>query len=643
VKPKVKSLVVVFAVLTTAAVSAIPAISALEGFPVGILLKGSVITGPIAVRIDALSAWFMLIINFTSITGILYGVGYMKLYEEQKKNLSLHWILFIVFQQSMLWVCALQNSLIFLTAWEIMSVSSMLLVIFEHQNKNTLRTGLNYFVQMHISVAFLTAGFVWVYVSKSAFDFNSISEYFQNNKSIWLFLLFFVGFAIKAGFVPLHTWLPEAHPAAPSHVSGVMSGVIVKMGIYGILRMIFFLNINQLLLGEIILSLSIFSGFYGILNASVRYDIKKMPAYSTVENIGIIGIGIGIGLIGTGIDNSILILLGFGGALFHSLNHSLFKSLLFYASGSVYQQTHTRDMEKLGGLIQRMPHTAVFYLIAVLAAVGLPPFNGFVSEFLLYSGFLEGIKSVNTSAIFLMISGIAGLALIGGIAVLTFTKAFGVIFLGSPRTNHTEHSHEVLPIMRLPQYFIILVIILIGIFPQFFFEIILTVLKSSLSIKNTVDFSVADSTVSAITSVGRFSFVFIILSLIFIFIRYRLIKQKTNVFKETWGCGYTAANVKMQYTGKSFSKTLGKLLNFIIKEDKKYKEIEKNELFPLGRSHDSVYLDFAEDKIINPAMKSLNHFLNYFQFIQNGKVQRYVLYGIIFIILIFLGTVFNLI
>ncbi len=642
VNPKLKSIAAVIAVISNAAASLIPAWNALGGLPTEILLQGSPITGLIAIRIDSLSAWFILIINFTSITGVLFGSGYMKSYADRKSNLSLHWILFITFHASMLWVCVLQNSLIFLTAWEVMSISSMLLVIFEHQNTNTLKAGINYLVQMHISVAFLTIGFIWIYFSTSSFDFKAVQEYFLHNPSIWLFILFFIGFAVKSGFVPLHTWLPEAHPAAPSHVSGVMSGVIVKLGIYGILRMVFYLAHDQLLLGEIILSLSIATGLYGILNAAMRFDIKKMPAYSTVENIGIVGIGIGMGLIGSGIENSVLIIFGYGGALLHSLNHSLFKSMLFYSSGSVYQQTHTRDMEKLGGLIHKMPHTAVFYLIAILTAVGLPPFNAFVSEFILYSGFLEGIKSVDTTAVFLMISGIAGLALIGGIAVLTFTKAFGVIFLGSPRSEHTEHAHEVSFVMRLPQYLIIAVIVFIGIFPQFFYDKAISVLISSTATKDFVDFSVADSVIETITMVGRFSMIFIIVSAVLIFIRFKLVKQKPSSIAETWGCGYTAANTRMQYTGKSFSKTLGKLLNFLLKEEKKYIEIRADELHPSKRTHDSVYLDFAESRFVNPAVKRLNHFLNYFQFIQNGKTQQYVLYGIFFIVLIFLGTIFNL-
>src|ERR1019366_6536937 len=291
-------------------------------------------------------------------------------------------------------VCMVQNGLAFLIVWELMSISSFMLVIFDHQNKRTLRAGINYLVQMHIGVLFLSAAFIWVYFSEGTFEFSAIEKFFSHHSNLWLFLLFFIGFGIKAGFIPLHSWLPQAHPASPSHISGVMSGVIVKLGIYGIFRIVLMLKQDYLIIGEIMISLSIATGLYGILNAAVHRDFKKMLAYCTIENIGIIGAGIGLAIIGMGMNNSFLLVIGLSGALLHTLNHSLFKSLLFFSSGSVYQQTHTRDMEKLGGLVHKMPQTAALFLIGSLAIGGLPPFNDFVSEFILYSAILLGIKSI---------------------------------------------------------------------------------------------------------------------------------------------------------------------------------------------------------------------------------------------------------
>jgi formate hydrogenlyase subunit 3/multisubunit Na+/H+ antiporter MnhD subunit len=630
-------------VFITAITTSVPAVKALNGSVINVTLPGFSFFGNILLRIDNLSAWFILIINLTCINGALYGIGYMTKYTKQCTNLSMHWMLFLLFQSSMLWVCIIQNALAFLIVWELMSISSFLLVIFEHQNKSTLQAGINYLVQMHIGVLFLTAAFIWVYFSEGSFEFSAIENFFASNYNVWLFLLFFIGFGVKAGFIPLHSWLPQAHPAAPSHVSGVMSGVIVKLGIYGIFRIVFLLKQDYTILGEILLSVSVLTGLYGILNAAVHRDFKRMLAYCTIENIGIIGMGIGVGLLGMGNNNTLLIILGFGGALLHVLNHSLFKSLLFFSAGSVYQQTHTRDMEKLGGLIKSMPQTATLFLMGSLAISGLPPLNGFVSEFILYNGFLNGIKLSGLPLTTLMISSLAGFALIGGISMLTFTKSFGTIFLGSPRTHLHEVPKEVMLSMRIPQYCIIVLILSVGLFPQFYFSVVSGIVLKSVQGASIENASLPASLLSNISAIGKYSLLFIALLIVVYVVRKRFIKKKAAAVGSTWGCGYTAANPRMQYTGKSFSKSLGKLLGFVVMEKKKYKEIETNETFPHTRKYSSHYNDFFETVLINPVVDRLVYAMNYFRFIQNGRLQMYMLYGIFFIVLIFLGTIFKMI
>jgi hydrogenase-4 component B len=630
-------------VILNAILTSIPAIHVLTGEPIGFTIFGAYFFGDVPVRIDALSAWFILIVNLTSVNGILYGIGYMKSYSDQKASLTFHWMLFLLFQSSMLWVCMVQHGLAFLVAWELMSLSSLLLVIFEHQNKNTLQAGLNYLVQMHISVVFLTSAFIWVYFSTGSFGFGAIGSFFSTNRNTWLFLLFFVGFGIKSGFVPLHSWLPHAHPAAPSHVSGVMSGVIVKLGIYGIFRIATFLKQDYVLIGESIIAVSIATGLYGILNAAVHRDFKKMLAYCTIENIGIIGTGIGLGIMGIGLANNMLIILGFAGAMLHTLNHSLFKSLLFFSAGAVYQQTHTRDMEKLGGLIKKMPHTGFLFLIGALAIGGLPPFNGFVSEFMLYSGYLEGIKTLDVAHATLLIFSLAGLAIIGGLSVLTFSKSFGTIFLGNARTRLYHEPLEASFIMLLPQYFIVAIMISIGVFPGFYFNMVLKTISGFLPSGTLAGSPGIDLAIGTVSDIGLYSFIFIGLMAAIYFIRMYFTGRQISEYKPTWGCAYISPNPRMQYTGKSFSKTLGKLLGFILIENKRYHEIPINETFPLQRKHSSHYIDFFETRIINGITERLVYSMNYFQFIQNGKTQAYVLYGVFFIVLIFLGTLFKFI
>lgn len=630
-------------VLLVAMVTSVPAVNALTGNNIDVTVFTNSVFGKITLHIDRLSSWFILIINLTCINGAFYGIGYMRSYNHQKANLSMHWILFLLFQSSMLWVCMVQNGLAFLVVWELMSLSSFLLVVFDHQNKTTLKAGMNYLVQMHIGVLFLTAAFIWVYFLKGSFEFSAIEKIFSQHSNIGLFFLFFIGFGIKAGFIPLHSWLPQAHPAAPAHISGVMSGVIVKLGIYGIFRIAFMLTQDHLLIGEIVIVISVFTVLYGILNAAMHRDFKKMLAYCTIENIGIVGIGAGLGLIGMGTGNSLLIASGFASALLHTLNHSLFKSLLFFNAGSVYQQTHTRDMEKLGGLVRSMPQTAALFLIGGLAIGGLPPFNGFVSEFILYSGLIAGIKSIGVNYITLMISSLAALAITGGISMLTFTKSFGIVFLGAPRTALHHPCKEAGLEMRLPQYFIVAIMLSIGWFPQFYFSIVHKVVEGSLpSVALTNDF-MPPSIMNSISAVGKFAMLLTGLTFFICFIRMQFTRKLAVAENETWGCGYAAPSPKMQYTGKSYSKSLGKLLNFVVLEKKKYKEIQSSEVFPVERKYSSHYNDFFVTKIFDAIVSRLLYSLNYFQFIQNGKIQMYILYGIFFMVLVFLGTVFKII
>jgi hydrogenase-4 component B len=639
---KFKPVIALFTVILNAILTSLPCLGAFGGETVELLLRGSNYWGDISIQIDKLSAWFILIVNFTSVTGVIYGIGYLKNDQNTSQKLTLHWILFVVFHLSMVWVCMLQHNLAFLVAWEVMSLSSMLLVIFDHHKPKTLKAGINYLVQMHISVTLLTIGFIWVYAQTGSFSFDAFQTYFGAKSNIWLFLIFFVGFGIKAGFVPIHTWLPYAHPAAPSHVSGVMSGVIVKLGIYGIFRVISFLKADFLIIGEIVLTVSLLTGIYGILNAAIHRDFKQMLAYCTIENIGIVGIGIGIGLMGMGNGSTVLYYLGFGGALLHVLNHSLFKSLLFYSAGSVYQQTHTRDMNKLGGLIKRMPKTAILFLIGSVAIGGIPPFNGFISEFILYTGLLEGMKTGIISDISLLVVTLAGLSIIGGISVLTFTKTFGMIFLGSERTTLKHQPAEVSFIMLFPQYLIVAMMLSIAFYPQFYLNVLCNLLNSFVPVSIMANNITWSGYAGSLANINLYLLLFVGVILVIWIARSRFVVSRKQEIGLTWGCGYVAPNSRMQYTGKSYSKSLGKIFSFLLVEEKKYNELEKGEIFPKTRKYQSFYYDFFETRIFNFITHHLIYTANYFKFIQNGRVQSYVWYGIVFMLSIFLMTVLNI-
>ncbi len=642
VPARAKPVINIIAVFLVAMITGSLAVISLMKGDIEFIVNGGSFFGEIPMRIDALSAWFILVINFTSITGALYGFGYLKSSVTHSAVASLHWISFIIFHSSMLIVCMVQHTIAFVVAWEIMSVSSFLLVLFDHTNKQVIKAGVNYLVQMHLSVVLITIAFIWVFFLTGNFDFKSIGTFFDGNVNIWLFFILFAGFGLKAGFLGLHTWLPLAHPAAPSHISGVMSGVIVKMGIYGIFRMITFLKYDFLIIGEIILTLSLLTGLFGIINAAVHRDFKMMLAYCTIENIGIIGIGIGLGLIGIGNGQVLLSFFGFGGALLHALNHSLYKSLLFFSAGSVYHQTHTRDMDQLGGLMKFMPKTGLLFLTGALAIGGFPVLNGFISEFMIYTGIIKGIDSTVIAQSTLMIITLAAMSLIGGISLLAFTKTFGVIFLGSPRMKLEHEPAEVNSWMLVPQYLIIAVMLWIAFAPGFFFKIILEILDKGKFLNINLDVIILESYLSVLKNISLASLIFITLTGIILVLRWILTRNANKAYSVTWGCGYNAPDINMQYTGKSFSKTLGKLLNFILIEKKDFTEIKSEETFPVTRKYRSLYLDIIENKILEPMILGLMRFINLFQFVQNGKIQAYVLYGIIFILIIFIGTLLNL-
>lgn len=635
-----KSLVATAALFINGVITTIPAVLALNGQGSETYLDGGLLVGVISLRVDGLSAWFIIIVNFTTLLGAIYGIGYMRNYTGESRKLSLHWILFVVFHLSMVWVCIIQNSLAFLIVWEIMSLSSMLLVVFEHHKSETLKAGINYLIQMHIGVSLVTVAFLWVYLDQHSFDFKAIGVFFQNTPSIWLFLLFFAGFGIKAGFIPFHTWLPHAHPAAPSHVSGVMSGVIVKMGIYGILRIITQINSTLLLQGgEVVLTLSVMTSLYGIINSSIHRDIKKMLAFCTIENIGIIGIGIGVGMIGQAISNSWMMLAGYGGALIHTLNHSLFKSLLFFSAGSIYSVTHTRNMEHLGGLIRKMPITAITFLAGAIAIGGLPPFNGFVSEFIIYMGLIEGIQTQPPEISTLMMVGLAGMVMAGGLSLITFTKTFGVVFLGSARRKLPHEPEEVSMIMLFPAIVIIGVMLAIGLFPVFLWK---PLIVAAGSLNPAILLNPGQSLPASLTQIMFASGGFVILVLFIYFLRNVLTKNASKEVSPTWGCGYTASEPRLQYTGKSYSKSLAKLYSFIAIEKKTYREISPKNIFPRHRVFTSRYLEFFETHVIENGINALLRFFNLFLFIHNGRVQSYILYGILFIVVVLIGTMFNL-
>lgn len=596
---------------------------------------GSIITGEIPIRIDYLSAWFMALISFTFLTGAWYGIYYMSKYKEQSANLKMHAITFVLVFTALIDICILQNAIAFLVAWEIMAVGSFFLIIFEHSKKETIKAGVNYLIQAHVGMLLLTLGFIWMKIKTDSFDFSTISAYTAAHPAMGmgLFLFFFTGFAIKAGFVPFHTWLPLAHPAAPAHISGILSGVIIKIGIFGILRMLTFIKTDFTALGYFILIVSVITGLYGVMLAIIQHNLKRLLAYHSIENIGIIGMAIGLGCLGMGSENEWLIIAGFGGALLHTLNHSLFKSLLFFGAGSVYQATQTMDIERLGGLIKKMPRTAILFLIGSLAICGLPPFNGFVSEFIIYSGLFEGLVAHQFMFTLAMLFSILALVLIGGLALICFTKAYGIVFLGTLRNESAASKIVENRFQFYPMYLIATLIICIGIFP-FFLSPALLKITSLFNVSLNFTPLVLTQTLDKISVIGLYAIGFLLLASFIFVIRKIFSSQQARNIDLTWGCGYTGYTGKMQYSASSFVRTYRKLTEplLLIKKEKKIAV----GIYPDAITQITHPGDKMEVALIDKPVFFLKRFLMRFAFLQNGNIQSYILYGFIFIVSIIL-------
>ena len=593
--------------------------------------------------VDRLSAFFIIVINITVFIGFLYARGYLEPYYRSKNALrfSIHYFSYIWLYLSMLMVVMFRDGLSFLIAWEIMALSSFFLVIFDAEDRTILKTGISYLIQMHVGMFFILIAFLLVEKATGQMGFDALGSYFSNHSNIPLFILFFIGFGIKAGFIPLHTWLPEAHPAAPSHVSGIMSGVMIKMGIYGILRVLISVQSDLLLIGIIILIISLLSGVLGVMMAIVQHDLKRLLAYHSIENIGIIGIGIGLGMIGLATGNTALAILGLAGGLLHVLNHSLFKSLLFFSAGSVYQATHTRNIEHLGGLMKKMPYTAFLFLIGSLAICGLPPFNGFISEYLIYMGMFKSLSAANLYQSMLILGTIVGLSLIGGLAIFCFTKAFGIAFLGEPRSEHASGAKEVGKNMNFPQYITVAFIMLIGLGSGFVVKPVFSIVAQTFRLPDAV--LTTGPFITNLSQISILAGIFIITVTVLLVYRHYHLKGKQVETGPTWACGYTAGTSRQQYTATSYAYNYNHIAKPLLQGKKIMEDIREDEIFPGNRTFISHNDDIFKKLLIDKPTDWFSGLLKKLAVMQTGQIQHYILYAFVFILLVLLLTILNII
>lgn len=580
-------------------------------------------------RLDPLASLFVIIISIGSFLCAIYSSRYMEMYTTKKLSFSSYYFFLGILSVSMLLVVLAQNAIVFLIFWELMSVSSFFLVSFENDKSEVLKSGLYYLISMQVGAAFLISGFAWVSASSGSLDFNSFHSVLNNSNSFsnLIVVLFLIGFGTKAGFIPMHTWLPKAHPAAPTGVSALMSGVMIKTGIYGILRIILLSgNINSTI-AYTFFSIALLTAITGIANAASQKDLKKLLAYSSVENMGIIGMGIGIGMLGVVYNNPMIAVLGFLGALLHIVNHFTFKSILFYGAGIVYLNTHTRNIDKLGGLTKYLPATSVLFLIGSLAISGLPLFSGFISELIIYLGIARSLSVNNLSINIFAILGFSGLAFTGAIALLSFTKAYGIAFLGNPRTQYQEKFREKDFFLLSPMIFLAVIIIITGLFPYLTVSLFRNIIKQFFPIDSMNELSNIQMNLKILSS---YILIFTSFILFFYSIRHLLLKRKKEEYFKTWDCGYQKGSSRIQYTSSSYVQPFLSLISEIVPQN-----INLNKepvLFPKEASLDSNSQDFFERFIIQPNLKWLRKFLDLFSWIQSGKMQQYIIYGLILLL-----------
>lgn len=584
--------------------------------------------GPTVLRLDPLAAFFVLIIGLGGALAAVYSIGYMKMYSGDRPALSSYYFFMGLLVASMLAVVVVQSAVLFLVVWEVMSLASFFLVGFENRKADVRRAGLIYLTAMQAGAACLIAGFAWVSAVSGSTDFASFKSALgaPGPASFGLFVLFLAGFGIKAGFVPLHTWLPLAHPAAPTGVSAVMSGVMIKTGIYGILRILLLGGVPHPILAYGVLILGIASGLFGVMNAIAQHDLKKLLAYHSIENIGIIGIGIGLGMLGLAAHQDAVALLGFFAAILHVFNHFTFKSLLFYGAGVVYAKTHTRNIDHLGGLVRLLPLTTILFLIGSLAICGLPLFSGFISEFALFSGLTKGLGMGDAAMSAAVLAGLAALAFIGVMAVLCFTKVFGIVFLGSPRAPHPKPVTEGSAFFLAPMAALTALILLVGLFAPLVLPWLGPVTRAFVP-------GGAAAWADLVGLLRGLSPALILLGGLIIAARAGralLLRRKPVAAFKTWDCGYQAQSPRFQYTASSFAAPFLRLIAPLVPQETRLEMPDG--LFPGPASFESHSVDLVDRRLIRPITALIRRFLGLFTWIQSGRTQSYILYGLVFLV-----------
>ncbi len=580
----------------------------------------SVPGGRLALSVDAISALFVIQIGLLSLLGAVYGLEYWTQREHPYNGRKLRAFYGAVTAGMLLLVVA-QNAILFLAGWELMAAAAFMLVSTEDEKPTVREVGFVYLVATRAGTLCLFAAFALLGAGSGSLDFASFPRALSSPLRDGIFVLALVGFGLKAGIMPMHVWLPGAHANAPSHVSALMSGVLIKTGIYGLVRLTALCDAPPLWWGYALIALGAVSGVLGVSFAIGQHDLKRLLAYHSVENIGIICLGLGAALLGKSLGRAELVALGMAGALLHVWNHGLFKALLFLSAGSVLHATGTREIDRLGGLLGRMPRTGLAFLVGAVAICGLPPLNGLISELFVYLALFHASAERAGPALAAALAAPA-LALIGALAVACFVKVFGAVFLGQARTTDVERAHEAGPAMVLPMACLAAFCLFIGLAAPLVARALDVAIAAWSGASRASPPALNQLVPLASVSAASAALLLLVMPL-GAWLRKRTRAQPSAV--GTWDCGYAAPSARMQYTSSSFAALLVGLLSWALRPSRHEPHLAAP--FPAGTaSFHSHVPDVVLDRTILPGFAWGARTLARLRPIQRGSIHLYILY-----------------
>ena len=610
-------------------------LAGLGGWPQADVLALGLPDLPFHVRADPLSSFFLLLLGAAGTAVSVYSAEYFQ--RGGGGEIRLVCLQYHVFLAAMTMVLIADDAYLFMVAWETMALASYFLVIADHRIAEIRRAGFVYLLIAHLGAIAILLAFGLLQIGQWDYTFEAMrNATLDAGWSAVVFLLALVGFGAKAGFLPLHVWLPDAHPAAPSPVSALMSGVMLKTAVYGLLRVSFdLLHGPAWWWGVAALGVGLATAFYGAVFAAVQTDMKRLLAYSSIENIGIVLAGAGLALVFRAYDMDLLAALALAATLLHCLNHALFKTLLFLATGAVMHATRQRSLGRLGGLIRRMPWVAAMALIGTLAIAGLPPLNGFVSEWLLFQSFLLSPRLPNSYLNMFIPIGTALLALVVALSGYVMVKFFGIVFLGLPREENLREAHDVGLAGRLAMGWLALWCVLLGLAPMLFVRALDPVLQSlvGVGLRDTLQRSGWTVLVAVAPEHASYApLVFVLVMGVVIVACVAVLRRWFPAARRrvpAWDCGFGKLDARMQDTAEGYGQPIKQIFQAFLR-------LERHHPSPFDarpRYHSRIE-DPVWERLYLPLVRAVGRLSAIVGAVQNGRIALYLVYSFVTLLLL---------